>query len=66
MITPRNLTGGKEVDAIFLDFNEAFDKDDHMKLLHQLNRIGVNSKVTRLVQILFTGRSQPVVVDCSE
>ena len=57
------LDEGKEVDAIFLDFSKAFDKVDHMKLLHKLDRIGVNSQVTRWVQSLLTGRSQTVVVD---
>ena len=52
---------GKEVDAIYLDFSKAFDKVDRMKLLHKLDKIGVNSQVTYWVQSLLTGRSQTVV-----
>ena len=51
------------VDAIILDFSKAFDKVDHMKLLHKLDKIRVNSQVTCWVQSLLTGRSQTVVVN---
>ena len=51
MIPPKNLMKEKiEVDAIILDFSKAFDKVDHMKLLHKLDKISVNSQVTCWVQ----------------
>ena len=54
---------GKEVDACFLDFAKAFDKVDHVKLVHKLKNIGVNIQATRLIEDFLSKRTQVVVVD---
>ena len=62
----QKIEGEKEVEAIFLDFNKAFDKVDHMKLPYNLDRIGVSKRVRNWVQTLLVGHSQTVVADGSE
>ena len=54
---------GKEVDACFLDFSKAFDKVDHIKLIHKLRATGANNQTVDWIADLLKDRTQVVVVD---
>ena len=59
----RNMTEGKQTDLILLDFNKAFDKVNHLKLLYKLQVHGVQSKTLGWIESFLVGRSQTVVLD---
>ena len=59
----QNTSKGKQVDAIVMDFSKAFDKVAHNRLLHKLNRYGIQGKAADWIKVFLSGRSQQVVLD---
>ena len=53
---------GDPVDAVYLDFQKAFDSVPHMRLLSKLESYGVSGKVLRWMRAFLTDRRQQVVV----
>ena len=64
----RSLTNGKQTDLILLDFSKAFDKVNHLKLLHKLQMHGVQGKTLSWIESFLVGRTQSVVLEgeCSD
>ena len=54
---------GIPVDAVHLDFEKAFDKVSHSKLLSKMDRHGIEKGVVRWVRSWLSGRRQRVVID---
>ena len=57
------LDEGHATDVIFLDFAKAFDTVPHKRLLHKLNRYGINGRMLKWLESFLTGREQRVVLD---
>jgi hypothetical protein len=57
------LDSGEPVDVIYLDFQKAFDKVPHERLLSKLKAIGINGKLLRWIRQWLTGRKQRVVIN---
>ena len=53
------------VDAVYLDFRNAFDTVAHERLLIKLKGYGVNGKVLSWVKAFLTDRRQKVLVNQS-
>ena len=54
---------GSPVDIIRLDFQKAFDKVPHQRLLHKLKAHGIRDGITDWIEQWLTDRRQRVVVD---
>ena len=54
---------GIPVNAVYLDFQKAFDKVSHSKLLSKMDRYGIDKGVVRWVRSWLSGRRQRVVID---
>ena len=54
---------GSPVDIIYLDFQKAFDKVPHQRLLLKLKAHGIGDSITDWVEQWLTDRGQRVVVD---
>ena len=54
---------GSPVDIIYLDFQKAFDKVPHQRLLHKLKAHGIGDSITDWIEQWLTDRRQRVVVD---
>ena len=54
---------GSPVDIIYLDFQKAFDKVPHKKLLLKLKAHGIGDSITDWIEQWLTDRRQRVVVD---
>ena len=59
----RNTSQGRQTDLILLDFSKAFDRLNHMKLLHKLHQHGVRGNTLSWIKAFLTGRSQTVVLE---
>ena len=59
----KQLTLGKQTDLVLLDFSKAFDKVNHLKLLHKLSTFGITENILKWIEAFLTGRSQTVVLD---
>jgi hypothetical protein len=60
----RELSNGKEVDAIYSDFSKAFDRVDHGLLIHKLGDLyGIHGSLLRWFQSYLTSRTQRVSVN---
>ena len=60
-----SLDNGEDVDLIYLDFQKAFDKVPHLRLLNKLKGFGVSSKIYNFIEDFLTDRKQRVVVNGS-
>ena len=56
----RKLDKGESVDVIYLDFQKAFDKALHRRLLKKLKAHGVKGKILAWIEDWLTGRRQRV------
>ena len=54
---------GSPVDIIYLDFQKAFDKVPHQRLLLKLKPLGIGDSITDWIEQWLTDRRQRVVVD---
>ena len=57
------LSHGLPVDIIYLDFEKAFDKVPHERLIMQLSRYGITGDVKAWIKDYLTNRSQAVRVN---
>ena len=57
---------GSSVDVIYLDFQKAFDKVPHQRLLIKLKSHGMGESVVNWVRDWLSGRKQRVVVEGEE
>ena len=56
------LDRGEQVEVLYTDFEKAFDKIDHAKILKKLWNIGVRGKLWLLLKSYLSGRKQAVHV----
>lgn len=59
----KRLDEGKPVDSIYLDFQKAFDKVPHRRLLVKLKAIGIRGKLLKWIKHWLSGRKQRVVIN---
>ena len=59
----RNTSQGRQTDLILLDFNKAFDRVNHMKLLHKLHQHGARGNTLSSIKAFLTGRSETVILE---
>lgn len=57
-----NMDGGHQVDVVYTDFEKAFDRVDHIILLHKLYELGIRGNLLRWMESYLSKRSQAVVV----
>ena len=57
------LDSGEPVDVIYLDFQKAFDKVPHVRLLAKLEAIGIKGRLFGWIKEWLTGRKQRVVIN---
>ena len=50
--------GHKQTDVIIMDFEKAFDKVPHMRLLHKLDYYGIRGSAHKWISSWLSGRSQ--------
>ena len=55
--------GGASVDVIYLDFQKAFDKVPHQRLILKLTSHGMEKSLINWIEQWLTDRRQRVVVD---
>ena len=58
-----NTSQGRQTDLLLLDFSKAFDRVNHMELLHKLHQHGVRGNTLSWIKAFLTGRSQTVVLE---
>ena len=59
------VDSGKPVDVIYLDFQKAFDKVPHVRLLHKLQAHRISGKILQWIGKWLNGRQQRVVLNCN-
>ena len=57
------VDSGKPVDVIYLDFQKAFDKVPHARLLNKLLAHGISGKTLQWIGEWLNGRQQRVVLN---
>ena len=57
------VDNGYEVDVLYTDFEKAFDKVNHKKLLYKLNKYGVNDSVVKWIEDYLKSRRFQVKVN---
>ena len=57
------LDSGEPVDVIYLDFQKAFDKVPHMRLIERLKEIGIRGTLLDWIREWLKGRKQRVVIN---
>ena len=53
----------KPVDVIYLDFQKAFDKVPHKRLIASLEKTGIKGKLLKWIKEWLEGRKQRVVIN---
>jgi len=57
------LDRGEPVDVIYLDFQKAFDKVPHKRLIARLEEIGIQGNLLNWIRKWLKGRKQRVVIN---
>ena len=57
------VDSGKPVDVIYLEFQKAFDKVPHARLLNKLLAHGISGKILQWIGECLKGRQQRVVLN---
>ena len=57
------IDNGLQVDIIYTDFEKAFDKVPHIRLINRLKAYGVLDAVIRWVEAFLTGRTQKIAIN---
>ena len=67
-LVSRRLDEGEPVDVVFLDFQKAFDKVPHKRLMLKLRAMGIGGKLWAWIESWLSNRRQRVVIGgvCSE
>ena len=60
---PKWVDEGSPVDVIYLDFQKAFDKVPHQRLILKLKSHGMGNSIINWIEQWLTDRRQRVVVD---
>ena len=58
----QNIDEGSPCDIIYMDFQKAFDKVPHQRLLKKLEKHGIAGKVLKWIEAWLTSRKQRVVL----
>ena len=58
-----NLSGGRQTDAIIMDFAKAFDKAPHYRLIQKLERYGITGPVNTWIEKFLKDRKQRVACE---
>ena len=59
----RNNGKGLQTDMVILDFSKAFNTVPHGKLLHKLEKYGINGNINSWLEMFLTNRHMRVLVD---
>jgi len=59
----KNLSEGKQIDAVLLDFSKAFDKVPYQRLLLKLKHYGIRDNTLQWIQHFLQDRTQQVLLD---
>ena len=59
----KNMSSGKQIDAILLDLSKAFDRVPHRRLLMKLDHYGIRGTTLKWIQDFLIGRTQQVLLD---
>ena len=59
----KNMSSGKQIDAILLDLSKAFDRVPHRRLLMKLDHYGIRGTTLKWIQDFLKGRTQQVLLD---
>jgi retron-type reverse transcriptase len=57
------LDSGEPVDVTYLDFQKAFDKVPHKRLIERLKEIGIKGKLLSWIEEWLKGRKQRVIIN---
>ena len=57
------LDAGKNIDVLYLDFQKAFDKVPHKRLMYKLEAYGVTGAILNWIESFLTNRRQEYVVE---
>ena len=57
------MLAGQCMDVVYLDFQKAFDKVPHQRLLLKLKALGIGNVVINWIEEWLTHRRQRVIVD---
>jgi ribonuclease P/MRP protein subunit RPP40 len=57
------LENGGNIDAIYTDFQKAFDKVPHKKLLSELQAYGITDEIVSLIKDFLCNRNQRVRIN---
>ena len=57
------LDRNQQCDAILLDFEKAFDKVPHSRLIHKLHSVGINDKTIQWITSFLRNRTQQVIIE---
>ena len=60
-----HIDKGYPVDALYLDFQKAFDKVPHCRLIVKLKALGIDGKVASWIESWLNGRQQRVIINGS-
>ena len=61
--TTKWVDDGSPVDVVYLDFQKAFDKVPHQRLLTKLKAYGIGESMINWIQAWLTDRRQRVIVE---
>ena len=53
----------RAIDILYLDFQKAFDKVPHCRLMSKVSALGVSTEVTNWIRSWLTGRQQRVIIN---
>jgi ribonuclease P/MRP protein subunit RPP40 len=61
----KSFDNRQEIDLVFIDFQKAFDKVSHSKLITRLSDFRINSNVLSVIKSFLTDRKQQVIIQGS-
>lgn len=61
----KGLDDGSQIDAVLLDFSNAFDNVPHQRLLHKLSLYGVRGDILKWISAFLSNRTQSVLCEGS-
>ncbi len=62
----KSLDNGAAIDAIYLDFQKAFDSVPHQRLLRKIRSYGITGQVYNWIEAFLLDRKQKVIVNGAE